>query len=138
MPFLVLLLTRHYMITGIISTLVNAAGKAGYSGDGNPAADAQIAGPSCLAYDTSGNLFLADIAYPTIRKVAPDGIITTVAGTGELGFSGDGFAPSARLGSVRGCAVDSEGTIYLAQPSDDRAPQSYIRKLAWTHFSGCQ
>jgi len=127
------------MTTGVITTAVNAQGTPGNSGDGLPATEAQVAAPTALSVDLStGAFYFADAAYPAVRRVASDGRISTIAGTGAPGFSGDGYAPAAQLGSVASTAVSSSGTIYLAQPSsDDGAPRSYIRKMTWRSFSPC-
>jgi uncharacterized protein (TIGR03437 family) len=104
---------------GIIKT-VAGTGTAGYSGDGGLAANAQISVPIGLAVDLQGNLYIAEggnVVYgPRIRKVDTSGIITTVAGNGTIGFSGDGGpATSAQLGgNLQGVAVDHAGNIYIA------------------------
>lgn len=97
---------------GIIST-VAGDGTFGYSGDGGPATGAQLNGPVGLAVDSAGNLFIADTYNGRVRRVSPDGIITTVAGTGVAGYSGDGGpANSAQFGSLSGLAIDSAGNLY--------------------------
>ena len=71
--------------------------------------------PIGVAVDRAGNLFIADIYNNRVRKVSPDGIITTVAGNGAAGFSGDGgFAENAQLNQPEGVAVDREGNVYIA------------------------
>ncbi len=93
-----------------IITTVAGTGVAGYSGDGGPATSAQMSYPTGLAVDGSGNLYIADYRNHRIRKVSPSGIITTVAGTGIVGFSGDGGpATSAQLYYPYGVAVDGVG-----------------------------
>ncbi len=74
---------------GVITT-VAGNGTAGYSGDGGPAASAQLNGPVGLAVDTAGNVYIADSGNNRVRKVV-SGVITTVAGNGTAGYSGDGF-----------------------------------------------
>ncbi len=104
---------------GIIKTLAGT-GVAGYSGDGGPAASAQISVPIGLAVDLQGNLYIAEggnvVDGPRIRKVDTSGIISTVAGNGTIGFSGDGgLATTAQLGgNLQGVAVDHAGNIYIA------------------------
>jgi RHS repeat-associated protein len=97
---------------GIINT-VAGTGQAGYNGDNIPATQAKLAGPSGLALGADGSLYIAEILGHRIRKVAPNGVITTVAGTGTAGYSGDGGpATQAQLNSPRSVAVAPDGTIY--------------------------
>jgi len=96
-------------------TTVAGTGASGYAGDGGPAASAQLNDPFGLALDASGNLYIADQLNHRIRKMAPDGTITTVAGNGTQGYSGDnGAATSATLSYPCGVAVDSAGNLYIA------------------------
>jgi len=104
---------RRISPSGIITT-VAGAGVKGSSGDGGPALQAQLTNPTGLKLDNAGNLYIADGA--AVRMVSPTGIITTVAGTGVLGFSGDGGpATSAQLGAW-GLAIDGSGNLYVADP----------------------
>ncbi|GGG83925.1 hypothetical protein GCM10011585_29590 [Edaphobacter dinghuensis] len=87
---------------------------------------ATLAAPAQIAYDAAGNLYIADLNDNIIRKVDLAGIVTTVAGTGEQGFSGDGgAATSAQLDSPAGVAVDAAGNIYIADTHNQR-----IRKVS--------
>jgi uncharacterized protein (TIGR03437 family) len=105
---------RKVSAAGVIST-VAGNGTAGYSGDGGPATSAQLSGPTGVALDPAGNLFIADSANHSVRKVNPAGNISTLAGTGILGDSGDGGAASqGQLASPVGVATDSSGNIYIA------------------------
>jgi trimeric autotransporter adhesin len=107
---------RQISPSGIITTLAGNGSK-GSSGDGGPAAKAQLTGPFGLKLDGTGNLFIAD--GTSVRMVTPAGVITTVAGTGVLGFSGDGGpATGAELGAW-GLAFDGTGNLYLADPWDN-------------------
>jgi hypothetical protein len=102
--------------TGVITTVVGT-GTPGYSGDDGPATRAQLWGPEYLAFDAHGNLFIADSGDRVVREVsASTGVITTVAGTGEAGYTGDGGpATGATLGtSVSGVAVDAHGNLFIA------------------------
>ena len=109
---------------GPITTL-SGTGEYGYGGDGGPAGDAQLKNPHGVAADGSGNVYIADTFNYRIRKVDSSGVITTVAGTGESGFSGDG-GPSARarLGAPWDVATDGSGNIYFSDYSNNR-----IRKV---------
>lgn len=99
--------------TGIITTIAGT-GTAGYSPDGTTATKAQIDRPSALAVNAAGDLFFFDSGKSVVRKIS-SGVITTVAGSGIRGYSGDnGPALSAQLGQSYGLAVDNSGKIYLA------------------------
>jgi len=91
-------------------------GTGGWSGDGGPAQLAEFGYPEQVALDTAGNLYIADGTAFVVRKVtAATGVITTIAGNGTLGYSGDnGAATSAQLGYIRGIAVDSAGNVYIS------------------------
>jgi sugar lactone lactonase YvrE len=105
---------------GIITT-VAGTGSAGYSGDGGPATSARFNKPRNLAFDSAGNLYVADDLNNVVRRVSTGGIITTVAGSGEDGDSGDGGpALEAALGRVRDVAVDRDGNLYIALEEQDR------------------
>src|SRR5206468_4858990 len=89
-------------------------GACSYSGDTGPAKTARLNDPVGVALDLSGNLYIADLGNYRIRRVSSDGIITTIAGTGTPGYSGDGGpATNAQLNSPIGLAVDSVGNIYI-------------------------
>ncbi len=111
--------------TGIIST-VAGNGIVGYSGDGGPATSAELDSPTGVAVDSAGNIYIADLENYRIRKVtASTGKISTVAGTGTQGYSGDGGpATSAELYYATGVAVDSAGNIYISDVVNER-----IRKV---------
>ncbi len=105
--------------TGIITTVVGT-GAQGYSGDNGPATSATLSSPSGVAVDSAGNLYIADSGNNVVRKVnAATGIITTAAGNGARGYSGDGGpATSAGLGGPGGLAVDSAGNLYISIPAN--------------------
>lgn len=105
---------------GIISTFAGT-GVAGYSGDSGPATSAQLNGPDGLAFDAAGNLYIADANNSVIRKVALDGTITTVAGNGAPGFSGDGgLATNASLNYALSVALDTAGNLYIVDQGNNR------------------
>jgi hypothetical protein len=108
---------RRVDTDGIITT-VAGDGTRGYGGDGGPATSAQLAGPGDIAVGPSGDLYIADGGNARIRKVGTDGIITTIAGTGAPGFSGDGGpATSAQL-SPRSLAVQGSGNVFISDSSN--------------------
>ena len=95
-------------------------------GDGGPATAAQLSAPEGVAVDGAGNVYIADSSANRIRKVSPAGIITTVAGTGSAGYSGDGGpATAALLHAPISVAVDATGTIYIADSFNNA-----LRKVA--------
>ena len=104
--------------TGVITTVAGAPDDywGGYSGDGGPATAATFADPKGVALDSAGNIYIADMFNNAIRKVTiSTGIITTVAGNGSSGYSGDsGLATAAELNWPTDVAVDSAGNIYIA------------------------
>jgi trimeric autotransporter adhesin len=107
--------------TGIISTVAGDA-YSGYSGNGGAATSAELNAPHAVAIDASGNIYIADTDNTVIRKVTVStGIITTVAGDGTSGYSGDGgAATNAELNFPSGVAVGSSGIIYIADTNNAR------------------
>ena len=112
-------------ITGIISTIAGT-GSAGSSGDGGPATDASFNQPTGVAFDSNDNIYIADYDNKRIRMVnASTGDISTIAGTGSSGYSGDGGAATlAQLAYPYKVALDSYGNVYIADKNNNR-----IRKL---------
>ena len=100
---------------GNINTFAGNGG-AGSSGDGGPATSAELDHPEGLVLDSQGNLYVADSASHRVRKISPDGTITTIAGNGTGGFGGDGGpATQASLYYPKGLAIDrSSGNLYIA------------------------
>jgi uncharacterized repeat protein (TIGR01451 family) len=116
---------RKVAVNGTIST-VAGNGSAGYSGDGGQATSAQLNQPFDVAVDAAGNLYVADSANHRVRKVAANGTISTVAGTGTAGYSGDGgLATSAQLNGPDGLTVDAAGNLYIAEYANNS-----VRKVA--------
>jgi hypothetical protein len=111
---------RRVFPDGTINT-VAGSGTSGFSGDGGPATAAALNGPSHMAPTADGGFVLADRFNNRVRKVAPDGMIGTVAGVGTAGFSGDGgLATAAELNNPIGLAVNAEGDYLIADTSNHR------------------
>jgi uncharacterized protein (TIGR03437 family) len=124
-------------------TLQTAAGNGspGNAGDEGAARLAQLDTPSACATDSAGNLFIADTANHAIRKVNPAGVISTVAGAGIAGSSGDeGAATGARLASPRGVVADDMGDIFIADTGNHRirqvTPDGVIHSIAGSGAPG--
>lgn len=131
---------RRISKDGRISTIAGM-GAAGYSGDEGPAARAQLDTPSGVAVDASGNVYIADTYNNRIRKVTPDGVILTVAGTGRFGYSGDGGpAVAAQLALPMGVVVDEQGNLYIADYLNRRvrrlSPDGIITTVAGNGRAG--
>jgi sugar lactone lactonase YvrE len=127
---------RRVATNGVIST-VAGTGSAAFSGDGGPATNAGLQAVADIALDAQGNLFVADMLNSRIRKVGTNGIITTVAGDGTLGFSGDGgSASNAALNRPSGVTVDREGNLFIADQYGHRVRRvgvdGVIRTVAGT------
>jgi hypothetical protein len=111
--------------TGIINTIAGTIGypgyTSGYSGDGGLATKATLHSPTSIAFDSAGNIYIADSGNNAIRKVtAATGIITTVAGNGTAGYLGDGAsATAAELDQPQGVAVDGQGNIFIADTDNN-------------------
>ncbi len=115
---------RVELASGRVST-VAGTGHPGGDGDGGPAVGARLNLPLDVAIDREGNVYIADFANHRVRKVDPSGTITTLAGTGEAGSSGDGGpAADAQLEGPSALAVDEAGSLYIAQFGESR-----IRKV---------
>jgi len=114
--------------TGNISTIAGT-GTSGFSGDGGVATAAQINGPSSIAVDANGNVYFSDLGNHRVRKIdAGTGNISTFAGVGTSGFSGDGsLATAAQLNSPKGLALDASGNLYIVDANNYR-----VRKVEAT------
>lgn len=129
LPFLITL-TLHLGITNysISQNIYHVAGGgvSGYGGDGGPAANGQFNQMINLAIDAVGNIYVSDSWNHRIRKINTSGVITTIAGTGVSGFSGDGgLALNAQLNSPNWISVDGAGNLYIADANNFR-----IRKIS--------
>ena len=109
---------RKIDTNGVISTFAGIAGTLGFSGDGGPATSAALNGPYAVCVDNIGNVYISDYNNVRIRMVNTSGIISTVAGTGIKGVSGDGGqATSAQINNVRNLCTGPNGLIYIAEYS---------------------
>ena len=123
----------------IITTVAGGViGHGGYWGDGGPATAAQISLFGSLAVDANGNIYIADGGNQRIRKVdAITGIITTVAGTGVAGYSGDGLlATNAKLNAPNEVSVDGNGNIYISDVNNYRIRKVDMASGIITTFAG--
>jgi hypothetical protein len=123
--------------TGMIIT-VAGNGAVGYSGDGGAAIRATMNQPYALQIDTNGDIYIVDRLNAVIRRVeAATGIITTVAGTGEPGYSGDGGAATrAQLREPNDCFLDGRGGLLIADVQDQRIRRLDLRTGVITTFAG--
>ena len=112
---------------GTITTVAGGGSIApGGNGDGGPAASAELIEPRNVAVEPDGTLYISDFGAHRVYRVSPGGILTTLAGTGSAGFSGDG-GPSqlAQLNSPAGLALDSNGALYIADSANNRIRRVY-------------
>jgi uncharacterized protein (TIGR03437 family) len=126
--------------SGVITNLAGT-GTAGFAGDSGPAASASLSLPYGLAVDLNGNLFIADLGNLRVRRVSPDGTITTVAGNGQKGSAGDGGpAVNAQLMTPRNLTVDAAGNLYIAEFEGHRvrkvSPDGKITTVAGSGVAG--
>ncbi len=115
---------RKVTRNGLIST-VAGNGTPAFSGDGGPGTNASLNDPLAVAVDPAGNLIIADSGNGRVRRLTPGGIITTIAGTNQSGYAGDGGpATGAVFSTIFGLGCDATGNIYLADTYNNR-----IRKI---------
>jgi uncharacterized protein (TIGR03437 family) len=116
---------RKVTSSGVVSTIAGN-GTAGYGGDGASGPAAQLNAPVGVAVDAAGNVFIADSGNNRVRKVSASGAISTVAGNGSAGSTGDGgAASSAELNAPFGLTLDASGNLYVTEFTGDR-----VRKIA--------
>jgi len=116
---------RKIAADGTITT-VAGTGAEEYSGDGELASKAQLNAPWGVAADARGNVFVTDSGNHTLRRISPTGVISTLAGTGSAGDTGDGGpAPAAQLNQPLGVAADGSGNLFIAECAGNR-----VRKIS--------
>jgi uncharacterized protein (TIGR03437 family) len=109
---------------GVLTLNYAGSGYNGFAGDGGPAANAELGDPAGLATDAAGNVYIADPVNNRIRRVTPDGNISTIAGGSKFGYSGDGGSSlKAQLWAPRGVAVDASGNVYIADTENNAIRQ---------------
>jgi len=110
---------------GLVTTIAGSGASPNFGGDNGPAITAQLYSPSSVAMDSSGNWYIADTSNNRIRRVTPAGVISTIAGTGTAGSTGDnGPASAAELNAPRGLAFDIFGNLCIADSGN-----SEVRKI---------
>jgi sugar lactone lactonase YvrE len=123
---------RMINTAGIITSIAGT-GTTGYSGDGGPATAAELYNPATVAFDAAGNLYVSDQSNNRVRKINTSGIITTVAGNGTAGFSGDGGqATAADLDNTTEITVDPAGNIYLSSSNNNRVRKVNTAGIIYT------
>ena len=121
---------------GAITTIAGS-GVRGFSGDGGPAISARLNYPRGVAVDGKGNVYIADLSNLRIRKVSPSGTITTFAGNGRYGSSGDGGpATSARLYYPYAVAADRQGNVYITDGRETAVVRKVSPRGTITTFAG--
>jgi hypothetical protein len=120
--------------TGTVSVAAGVVGFCSYNGDGILATTADLNGPYGVAFDASGNMYIADQLNGRVREVSTGGIISTIAGNGICGYTGDGGSATAARVCPNSVAVDKAGTVYMADFNSQR-----VRKISGgiiTTFAG--
>ena len=127
-PFAALLILSTFLSQGVHAQIINLfAGThvSGYTGNNGPATAAECFAPAGIAADAAGNVYISDLGNSVIRKVTPDGVIHTIAGTGVAGFGGDsGPASAALLNQPTSVTVDQYGNVFFTDDNNNR-----VRKI---------
>ena len=131
---------RKITTSGYVYTIAGN-GTSGFSGDGGAATSAKLNFPEGIAIDTIGNIYIADLYNNRVRKIDTSGVITTIAGNGTGGFSGDSsLATNAKLYYPSAVAIDSAGNLYIADATNNRirkvSNSGIITTVAGTGISG--
>ncbi|APW60971.1 SMP-30/gluconolactonase/LRE family protein [Paludisphaera borealis] len=136
-PLLVLAFALACASDGVVDDLAGT-GQPGFSGDGGPAVQAVVNQPFDLVYNAAGDLFFADTGNHRVRRVdATTGVVTTIAGNGEKGFSGDGGpATAARMDEPYGLAIDPDGNLYFADRLNRRIRRVDAKTAAIATIAG--
>ncbi|MDP6794196.1 MAG: immunoglobulin domain-containing protein [Verrucomicrobiota bacterium] len=121
---------------GVVSTLAGSGSKGSIDG---PGADAQFSMPNGIALDSSGNIYVTDLINHKIRKITPEGVVSTLAGSGASG-SADGPGADAQFYWPRGIALDSSGNVYVADMHNNKirkiTPEGLVSTLAGSGSAG--
>ncbi len=124
---------RKIFTNGTINTFAGVGTQSGYNGENIPATTAKLNYPYQVNFDAVGNLYIAEGGGNRIRKVDTSGIITTIAGNGTMGFSGDGgLAINAVLKGPQGVVVDGAGNIYISDANNSRVRKIDTNKIIST------
>lgn len=128
---------RVNLQTGLIETVVGT-GEKGNSGDGGPARQARITEPYEIRFDRAGNLYFVDMVAAVVRRVdASSGKISTIAGTGQEGFSGDGGpATAAQLNKPHSIVLDDSGHLYICDIGNHRIRRMHLESGLIETFAG--
>jgi len=124
---------RRISTSGIITTIAGN-GTPGYTGDGGPATAATLNNPGMIIVDASGNLYFTDFNNNAVRKINTSGIISTIAGSGSTGFSGDGGpATAATMNGVNGMTFDAAGNLFISDFNNNRVRKVNIAGIISTY-----
>jgi len=123
---------RRSGASAVAPSIVSIAGtgKSGFGGDGGPATVAQFSAIESVAVGPDGSVYVADLDNHRVRRIDTSGIVTTVAGTGTAGFSGDGGpATQAQLDSANGIAIGPDGSLYISDAAESVSPADRVRRV---------
>lgn len=127
---------RRWDIANDVVTTIAGTGTFGSTGDGGAATSADIAQPFSLSIDAGGNLYFAELAFGRVRRVTPGGIISTVAGTGTPGNSGDGGQATVAEITPHSTAIGADGALYISQNANCAIRRVDLGTGVITRFAG--